>query len=72
MSGFFFSFIKEVVKYIHMNAFYHHTGKTVKTGTRGRVQVFPFVMDDPIGPARTSEESKAYATKAATEGASVS
>lgn len=55
-----------------MNAFYHHTGKTVKTGTRGRVQVFPFVMDDPIGPARTSEESKAYATKAATEGASVS
>ena len=44
----------------------------MKTGPRGRAQVFPFVLDDPIGPARTSEESKAFARKAAAEGTSVS
>jgi len=47
---------------------HHHAGKTEKTGPRGRVQVFPFVLDDPIGPARNSEESKAFARKAVAEG----
>jgi len=39
-------------------------GKTVKTGQRGCVRVFPYQMQDPKGPQRTRAETEKHAREA--------
>lgn len=41
-----------------------YLGKTWKVGDRGRVHVFPYVVENPTGPTRTDAQTRFHAKDA--------